>query len=75
MNETAGTTFVRGDVESMWETEWEEKLGLPFTDELWDELKDSYEWRHMGDYLTEHGFQIISNMLAQFVGEKGLRKC
>lgn len=72
-NEATGTMFVAGDVQSIWETEWEEELGIPLED-VWDELKETWEWRKgIQDLLAEHGFEIISMMCSQYVGEKGFR--
>lgn len=69
----AGIMYGPGDVEAIWENEWEEELGVPFRD-VWDELKDTWEWQHMGDQLCEVGFEIISMMCADYVQEKGLRQ-
>ena len=72
-NDCAGTIFGPGDVESIWQMEWEEELGIPFKD-VWSEMRHSYEWKHMVDLLCEHGFEIISQMWEDYVREKGLRK-
>jgi hypothetical protein len=69
---TAGTMFGPSDVETIWELEWEEELGIPFKN-VWAEMKHSYEWRHMADRLSEVGYEIISLMCEAYVQEKGLR--
>lgn len=72
-NECAGTMFSPADVETIWEMEWEEELGIPFKD-VWNQLRNAWEWdKGLQELLTERGFGIISQMCAEFVREKGLR--
>lgn len=54
--ETTGTTFVRGDVESL--------AGRPLTKDEWEAVKATYEW-HKGipEALTQHGWEILREAL------------
>jgi hypothetical protein len=56
-NDKSGTMFGRGDVESA--------AGRELTDEEWEQIKATYEWRKgLPDRLTERGWEIIHEALA-----------
>ena len=54
-----GMVMCRGDVESLLEAE-----DIDLTDEMWDEVRDTYEWRKgLSEALVPHAFDILGQML------------
>lgn len=57
----AGTFFTRRDAE----TQWDGLSEQPFTDQMWDELRNSREWRRtVPSAMTEDGWESVAHAVS-----------
>lgn len=61
-----GTFFTRGDAKDSWENYHEQTK--PFTDEVWETVRQSYYWRRaLPDNLTADGLSIVNDAVSEAI--------